>query len=228
MRRKILMGVLALALPVGTVAAVSSPAFAGGKVDNPTHCAGFTGTVTFNPPLTPNGVVTTSNKGNATTVTTGSFTCTPGGTASVIGNTLAIVGAKNTKNPNFNKKSCKAAPTNTSVCDKYVEGTWAEFTSAGGSLKKSLKTIPFTLGTFSAKSSSLVLPGGACGSGGVGFNITGQVKSGTYYNKHSAAVLACLTTDTHSPSGSGTFIGDYGVYNGVATAQIGGASNAVL
>ena len=97
----------------------------------------------------------------------------------------------------------------------------------GGSLKKSLKSIPFTLGTFSAKSSNLVLPGQQCGGGGVGFLIGGQVKSGTYYNK-SASVLACLTTDTHSPSGSGTFIGDYGVYNGVATAQIGGASNAVL
>ena len=128
MRRKILMGVLALALPIGTVAAVSSPAFAA-KVPNPTTCSGFTGTVTFNPPLTPNGVVTTSNKGNATTVTTGSFTCTPGGTASVVGNTLTIPGGKNAKNPNYNKKGCQAAPTNTTLCDKYVEGTWAEFTS---------------------------------------------------------------------------------------------------
>ena len=46
MRRKILMGVLALALPMGTVAAFSPVATAGAP-QNPISCTGFTGTVEF-------------------------------------------------------------------------------------------------------------------------------------------------------------------------------------
>src|ERR1700687_5805179 len=46
MRRKILMGVLALALPVGTIAGLSPSAFAGAP-DAPISCTGFGGTVTF-------------------------------------------------------------------------------------------------------------------------------------------------------------------------------------
>jgi hypothetical protein len=220
MRRKILMGVFALALPTGLMAATQSAAFAK-AVDNPISCSGFNATVTFGTQLSPSGVPTASKTGIATSITGGSFTCgaQSGGTG-----TLTIPGGKNAKlaktDPNYNKT--------TGV--KYVTGTWAEFTSAGGSLKKSLKSIPFTVGgqatPFSAKGSTIVV-GGACGAG-VGFDITGQVKSGLYLNKKSGAhVLACLTTDT-GPGASGTFIADYGVANGVATAHIGGNSAAIL
>jgi len=221
MRRKILMGVFALALPVGLMAATESAAFAK-AVDNPITCSGFSATVNFGTDLTPSGVPTANKLGAATTVTGATATCT--GALASSTPTLSIPGGKNAKlaktDPNYNKI--------TGV--KYVTGTWAEFTSAGGSLKKSLKSIPFTVGgqpaPFSAKSSSIVV-GGVCGSA-VGFDILGQVKSGLYLNKKSGAhVLACLTTDT-GPGASGSFIGDYGVANGVATAHIGGASAAIL
>jgi len=220
MRRKILMGVLALALPVGSVVGLSSVASAK-TVQNPIACTGFSGTVTFGSPLSTAGIATSAKVGNPTLITGGTFTCT-GGKAGHAG-TITDAGGKNVKlaksDPRYNKT--------TGV--KYTEGTWASFTTAGGSLKKTLKQINFTIGgaavAFKTKSASEVLFG-ACGSD-VGFKIGGQVKSGTYADK-TATVLACLGTD-FGPGASGNFGGDYNHAQGVDGAHIDGTvSTATL
>jgi len=208
MRRKILMGVLAVALPVGTLAALTTAAQAK-AVTNPVTCTGFSGTVTFATPISAAGTLTTSSKSNPTAVSGGGFSCS-GGTAPNTGGAgndgagLSIKGGKNGKNPSYSKSACKANPGNTTDCDKYVTGSQAEFTAAGGSLAKSLKTIAFTIGgqpaTFKAKS-AVEDVGGAC-VGDVGFTISGSVKGA--YGTKTASVTACLGHDT-GPGTSNSF-----------------------
>ena len=224
MRRKILMGVLAVALPVGTLTALTSAAQAK-AVTNPVNCSGFSGTVTFATPISASGTLTTSSKSNPTAVSGGSFTCSGGiapntGGAGSDGAGLSIKGGKNAKNPSYSKSACKANPSNTTDCDKYVTGSQAEFAAAGGSLAKSLKTIPFTIAgqaaTFKAKGANEEI-GGVQGPGGcpgeVGFQITGQVKGA--FGTKTAQVTACLGQD----SGPGT-TNSFGVDLFSPTAQI--------
>jgi hypothetical protein len=200
-RRKILMGALALALPVGTIAAFSPTAFAK-KVVNPVMCTGFGGTVTFATPISAAGQLTTVKKSGPTLVSGGSFTCSGGiapntGGVGSDGTGLSIKGGKNTKNASYSKASCKANPGNTTDCDKYVAGTQAAFENSGGSLVKSLAPIAFTIAglpaTFKAKGVATEDVGGPC-PGEVGFTIPGQVKGA--FGTKSATITACLGQDT--------------------------------
>jgi len=187
MRRKILMGVLALALPAGILAGLSTAATAGAP-PNPTTCTGFGGTVTFGTPLSPHGVPTSAKDSLPTAVTYGAFTCSVGAGHS---GSLSIAGSKNTKlaktDPNYNKA--------TGV--KYNTGSKAAFEAAGGTLKKTLKVVNFSINghaeQFKTKGATEVV--GAPCTGEVGFKITGQVKA-TPYNTKTADILACLGSDT--------------------------------
>jgi len=189
MRRKILMGVFAFALPVGLVGAFSSTAFAKFTA-NPIDCSGFGGTVTFGTPISANGVATTQKDANPTTVAGGNFNC-GGGTGNGSFPSLSIAGGKNTKLAKSDPRYNKAAGI------KYVAGTQAEFEGSGGSLKKDLKSITFTINgspeLFKTKSSAEDV--GAPCTGEVGFTINGQVKSAPYGDK-TANVVACLGHDT--------------------------------
>lgn len=199
MRRKILMGVLALALPTGLMATMSTSAVAGKAPPNPITCSGFGGTVTFGggAGLTLAGTATSAKDSAPTTVSGGSFTCTGSVSASNAG--LTIAGSKNAKlaksDPRYNKT--------TGV--KYLTNTKSGFTAAGGTLKKTLKVVNFTIGghseQFKTKSASEVVGGAPVTGcpGEVGFKISGQVKLAPYDTK-TAFILACLGHD----SGPGT------------------------
>ncbi len=204
MRRKILMGVLALALPVGTLAATQTAAFAK-TAPNPTTCHGFSGSIIFGggtEGITKDGgALTTMKKGSpypATTVSPGGFTCTAGA-----GSSPTLTVASTGKNTEVQKKPTK----------EYVLGTWAEFTGGSGSIKKSLKTIDFTIdrtsNTWKTKGGGLTFTG--C-PGEIGYALTGQVK-GTYDTK-TANILVCLGTTTRADHSHGEFITDYNTYNG--------------
>jgi len=199
MRRKILMGVLALALPTGLMATLSTSAVAGKAPPNPIACSGFGGTVTFGggAGLTQAGTATASKTSAPTTVSGGSFTCTGAVSASNAG--LSIAGSKNAKlaksDPRYNKT--------TGV--KYLTNTKSGFTAAGGTLKKTLKIVNFVINghteQFKTNSAGEVVGGTSptgC-PGEVGFKISGQVKLAPYDTK-TAFVLACLGHD----SGPGT------------------------
>jgi hypothetical protein len=219
MRRKILMGVLAFALPGGTIAALS-PVASAATPQNPISCSGFSGTVTFGSPLTTAGTPTASKLSTPTTITGTGGTC--GSHALTVPGGFSIAGSKNQKLAKTDAGYSKAAGI------KYLTGSWAEFASTGGSLKKTLKAINFSIGgaavQFKTKSATEVI-GGACGSD-VGFQINGQVKSGTYADK-TATVLACLSGDGGGAA-TGNFGGDYASAQGVTFATIGGPSNATL
>jgi hypothetical protein len=229
MRRKILMGVLSLALPVGILGVTQSAAVAKAP-PNPTSCTGFGAVVAFAGALTNEGVPETTKAAGGTTVTASSFTCAAGAASN---SQLNIAGGKNSKNPGYSKSACTANPNNAVDCDKYVTQTWGEFAAAGGSLKKSIKsgitfTIAGTPNTFKVKGSTEVV-GSPCAGDEVGFDITGQV-TGTYDTK-SANLLVCLGTDTRADASHGVFGGDLLTDNGggVVSAQIDPVtSNATL
>ncbi len=200
MRRKILMGAFALALPVGTVAVFSSSAVAAKPPPNPISCTNFGSTITFGTPLSTPGVATSAKVANPTSVTGGSFNCAPGAGNASFGN-LSIAGGKNTKlaktDPRYNKA--------TGV--KYAAGTKSSFVSGGAkSLKKSLKIINFTVNghatQFKTKGNPAEVIGGAC-PGEVGFVISGQVKTGFYLTK-TAKLTVCIGADT-GPGTTGSF-----------------------
>jgi len=219
MNHKILMGVLALALPLATVAGLSSAAVAK-KAPNPITCTGLSGTLIFPTTQTVEGTVTTSKKNGSTSVTGGAVaSCTDEGTGapvSVTLNVLSIAGGKNTKNP------VKTTPKT------YLEGQWSSFETAGLGLKKTLKTVTFNIGTFKTSGSAI---DNSCPSTDVGFTISGSV-SGTYATAKKAAVInACLGEDNQLDGGHGFFGSDINTDNGggVVSADIDASvSNATL
>lgn len=192
MRRKVMMGALALALPVGTIAAFSPSAVAVKPPPNPISCSNFGSTITFGTPLSTPGVATTAKVANATSVTGGSFNCTPGTNNATFGN-LSIAGGKNTK-------LAKTDPALQQDNRREVRrGTKSSFVSGGAkSLKKSLKIINFMVNghatQFKTKGNPAEVIGGAC-PGEVGFVIGGQVKTGFYLTK-TAKLTVCLGADT--------------------------------
>ena len=191
MHRKLIMGALALALPIGTIASLNAPAFAKKPPPNPISCTGFGAIVTFGNPISKSGVATSAKKANNTSIGASSFNC-GGGTGNAHNSAITITGGKNTKlaktDPRYNKT--------TGV--KYVTGTQAAFEASGGSLKKTLKQVSFVINgqsvLFKTKGASEVIGGTTC-PGAVGFVISGQVKSGTYLTK-TASITACLNHDT--------------------------------
>jgi hypothetical protein len=231
MRRKILMGILAIALPIGTVAAVQSAAFAGGPKpppNGPQNCA-VAGTVVFQTPgLSKNGSVSSTLKTSVTTATS-SFT---GAGCSGSTGTLNI-SSKNTK--------CKGAddPTGTAceVKKTYSYDTESSFASTGtSSILKSLKKLSFTLNgvTYSTKSTaassigctdSVSPPGGIPQE--VGFKISGEVKGPKNDKGETVTLNACLGTDT-GPGTTGSFLSDLGSGTGtIAGASIDGNTSSV-
>jgi len=200
-RSKILMGVLALALPIGTVAATQTAAFAK-PAPNPINCTIGAGGITFGGPISKDGNMLTSLKkggGGQTSVSSIGLSCAGG----LTGSSPTLDVASTGKNTEVQKKPTK----------EYVLNTWAEFTGSSGSLKKALKTITFTINgsanTWKTKSGGLTFTG--C-PGEIGYSLGGQVK-GTYDTK-TATILVCLGATHRADSSTGAFLTDYNSYPG--------------
>lgn len=223
MRRKILMGALALALPAGMLA-VSQTAAVAAPAANPIACTGFAAVVTFAGPLTNEGVATANNTGGDTTVAPSSFNC-GGGHLNGANSELSITGGKNAKLAKTDARYNKTTGV------KYVEDTWDSFAASGTGLKKTLKNVTFTINghtdTVKVKSSNEIIggPGTPCASKEVGFQINGQDK-GFYYDK-TATIVVCLKGDTRNDHSSGIFGNDLftDTGGGVVSAQINGADS---
>src|ERR1700676_4953269 len=141
MRRKIVIGALALCLPFGILAAFSQTASA--HVGSPISCSGLNGTITFGTPISKYGMPTTSRNANQTTITGAPFSC---GTFSSSYSPITINHEKNSKNPVYSPTYCRASPGLISVCDKYVTGTQGEWAGAPAFFKKTVKRISFMIG----------------------------------------------------------------------------------
>jgi hypothetical protein len=229
MRRKILMGVLAVALPLGSVAALQTIASAKTPVPpDPARSCKAVGTVHFQAPgLSKHGSVSTTLKKSTTTA---SITINGGCTGSVP--TVSIV-SKNTK--------CKGAndPAGTACTAKgqFSYDTESSFASTGtSSIQKSLKKLTFTVDgvTYQTKTTSatsitcndaVAPPGGIPTE--VGFKVIGTVKKPKQDKAQTSTFNACLGTDT-GPGTSGSFFSDLGSGNGtIATAAIDGNTSTL-
>jgi hypothetical protein len=227
MRRKILMGVLALALPIGTVVGLSSAATAKTGPPDPARNCTVSGTVVFQAPgLSKAGDISATQK-TSTTTATSSF----GGGCTGSTGTLNI-NSKNTKckgPDNPSGTSCEAKHT-------YSYDTESSFASTGtSSILKSLKKLSFTLDgityqTKSASAASIVCSDAIAPPGGVttevGFKITGSVKGPKNDKGETTTLTACLGTDT-GPGTSGSFFEDLGSGIGtIVTAAIDGNTSS--
>jgi len=112
MRRKILMGVFALALPLGTIAGFTSAASAGKVTGTGNPVCSFGGTISFNPPLSKNGTVGAKKETTTVTATLGS--CTGG-------------------NPKPPASTVAVKPIKTKPAKGANGGTCSSFTSSAGS-----------------------------------------------------------------------------------------------
>ena len=210
MRRKILMGVIALALPAGLLAGTTSVASAKATPPNPITCTGFGATITFNSPYVytmpghVQGQATSAKLGNSTSVVGSAFNC-GGNTGNGTFSPLTIAGGKNSKLAKTDSRYNKTTGV------KYASGEAASFFSGGAkSLKKSLKNITFTINgnatAFKQKGSPTLVTGNNPCPGEVGYVINGQVKTGVYDTK-TAVLDVCLGSDTGTGTG-GNFLGD--------------------
>ena len=225
MRRKILMGVIALALPAGLLAGTTSVASAS-TPPNPIHCSGFNANITFHVPYVYTmpgkiqGTATSSKLGGSTSVIGSPFNCT-GGTMNGTFSNITITPGKNDKLAKTDSRYNKTTGV------KYVEGDAAGFFTGGAkSLKKSLKSITFHINghttAFKQSGTPTLVTGNAPCPGEVGYVIHGKVSQGglDYYYDKTAVLDVCLGTDT----GTGThanFLGDLlGMKNGTWPSSV--------
>jgi hypothetical protein len=227
MRRKIVIGALALALFVGTIAAFSQTASA--HVGSPISCSGLNGTITFGTPISKYGTPTTSRIANQTTITGAPFSC---GTLTSSYSPITINREKNAKNSVYSPTYCKTSPGLVTVCDKYVTGTPSEWAGAPAFFKKTIKRISFVIGGafvgFTIQSGlSSFGPDQWCPGSEFAVVITGQTKGHAHPDK-AAIVSLCLSGDT-GPNTSGSFAADMQSSNPIVqidTATIDPASSA--
>jgi hypothetical protein len=197
MRRKILMGVLALALPAGTVAFTQTMASAKAAPPNPVTCTldAAGASVTISPPLSAAGTLSVKGGLGTTTITTTYSSChdSAGPVANLASNTFVIT-SKAAKDKNYltdgngvaNKKSyylglCSAfsGTSTTKALAKGVKG----LTVAGGILK-GMKAIETAVGS------------------DVGFVLSnGTVKGGTYPTASKAAAISAGLVGDNSTQG---------------------------
>jgi predicted ribosomally synthesized peptide with SipW-like signal peptide len=229
MRHKILMGTLALALPVGTLAAFSSVATATAPAPVLVSCTGITGTITFGTPLSSAGVPTTSKTGRSSTIDPGATAnCAVGGVAHA-GNgnysPITVNNPPNGRNPNYSRRACASIPGPT-YCDKFETGTWLEFQDNFAFLaRKEVKTVTFVVHCdpdcasspgatdviFTGKSGFVFdeEPASPCPSE-IAVVTYGSVKMPKINkDKNNAIISLCLGTDTHADSSTGSFETDF-------------------
>ncbi len=227
MRRKILMGVLALALPIGTVVGLSSAATAGKPKPppDPARNCSVHGTVHFQAPgLSAHGSVSSTLKVSDTTTSGVGF---GGCTGSVPNLTIA---SKNTKCKGPNDPAgtaCEAKKT-------YSYDSESSFASTAtvASIAKSLKKLDFTIDgvTYATKTTGATAAGtcfdASLGGTEAGFIINGTVKSPKQDKGEITKLTACLGSDS-GPGTSGVFFADLGSGIGtIATASIDGVSSS--
>ena len=222
------MGALALALPIGVVAATQTAALAKTKPPpDPARKCTLSGTVVFAPPGLSAAGTTTSNKALKKTATTTSGTNFGGGCTGSIPPVRIV--SKSTK--------CKG-PNNPPGTGCQVKKTWwydgeSNFASQSTlrTITKAVKKISFTLDGILYQTKTASASEIACGNGDVGFKISGSVKKPKNDKGQSSVVDVCLGSDT-GPGTTGSFFADLVSGTGtIATAQIdpsAGGSTATI
>jgi hypothetical protein len=187
MRRKILMGVLALALPTASVALVgSNAAFAKKPPPNPVNCTGVSDAVSFNPVLSMTG--TPGPKTATGQVTFGALSLT--GCTDSLGNSGTGTGVPNTLTTTASKVGKGKSAT-------YATGYCPSFLSAGTgkTLKKLVITINWGGGLSGSSTFNIKKAGAASLSPEIVFQLNGKV-SGAYAAKKAQLLAGISVPDT--------------------------------
>ena len=202
MRRMIMIGAIALALLLGTLATFSQPASARGR---PINCSGLNGTITFGTPISKYGTPTTSAKALQTTISGSHFSC---GSSTSSYSPITITRVRNTSNPTYSPTYCQVHPSIVSACDRYVTGTQGEWDATPASFKRTMKAILLVIGGRAVDfkiSGALAAfsPDQWCPVGDYAAEIIGHVRS-RFYPDRAASVTLCLSGDT-GPNTTGSF-----------------------
>ena len=224
-RRRILMGTLALVLPLGVVAATQGVAQAGSKLPpDPARNCTLAGTVHFAAPgLSKAGSISTSK---TSTVTTSGTNFGGGCTGSVPPQTITMKSTK-CKGPNN--------PTGTTCQVKHTYWYDGESNFSSPStlttITKALKKVTFTIDNVLYQTKTTSATDLACSNGDVGFKISGTVKKPKNDKNQSSVVDVCLGADS-GPGTTGSFFPDLITGTGtIATATIdnsAGGSTATI
>ena len=169
MRRKILMGVFAIALPIGTIAAVQTTAFAGKVTGTGTTTCNFGGTINFNPPLTQAG--TAGVKKEITTVNATFGSCT-GGTPVGQATSIAVKPIKTKTPKGQNGATCAGFTSNATSVVVKTKVNWSgekpsKFNISG-------LTVAFNQSGEAGFTGSFPVSGSYAGTGNVAVYLTNQ------------------------------------------------------
>jgi hypothetical protein len=190
-KKRILLGVAALSIPLASMTAMGPAAFAKKPPPNPVSCS-LEATVTLSPQLTVAGVLSSKGADGSASVSGTLFNCsTASGPVGNISIPLNIVIPAS-------KPGQDSAAINAGDNKKdYYLGLCGNFASSGTikDLKKAVKNLAFAGGVLKGAKPSE----GSVGSD-VGFNIAnGTVKGGTYPTaSHAASISAGLTNDSNN------------------------------
>ena len=220
MRRKVLMGALAFALPIALLGATQSVALAKKPQPppDPARNCTLTGTVHFAlPGLSKNGTLTSDSALKKTYTTTSGTSLGGGCTGSI---PTVTIKSKSTK--------CKGPNNPQAPC--MTKGTWwydgeSNFASSATltTITKSIKKITFTVDGVLYQTKTTAANDLVCGLGPsteVGFKISGTVKKPKQDKGQLSVVSVCLGSDS-GPGTSGNFFSDLGSGTGtISTASI--------
>jgi hypothetical protein len=189
--KRILLGAVALAIPLATVSTFGGPAFAKKPPPNPVSCS-LEATVTISPALTVAGQLSSKGQNGSTSVEGTLFNCTTAA-GSVPNITLPLSITTPASKPGSDSAAIAAGDNK----KDYYLGLCGTFASSATikDLKKAVKNLAFEGGVLKGAKPSE----GTVGSD-VGFNITnGTVKGGTYPTaSHGASIAAGLTNDANN------------------------------
>ncbi|HVA02444.1 MAG TPA: hypothetical protein VMU64_01750 [Acidimicrobiales bacterium] len=186
-KNRMLLGVLALTIPLATVATLGQPAFAKKPPPNPVTC-GFAATVTLTPALTAKGTPSSKGaEGTAAAHATYSGCTTATGSPGPFHQNITIL-FKAAKDKNWKSDGNSKKTFYLGLCGSFAS------TATVKDLAKAVKNLPFQGG---------VLKGAKAAEGtvgpDVGFTVSGTVKGGTYPTaSKSASIKAGLTNDANN------------------------------
>jgi hypothetical protein len=189
-KRKIVLGIAALTVPLVTVASLGTPALAAKAPPNPVSC-GLAATVNINPALSVAGELSSKGQFGVAAVSVTLNGCHDA--AGAVGNMTVPI---NVEFPAAKPKNDSAAINAGDNPKDYYLGLCGAFASSATvkDLKKAVKNLPFAGGELKGPKASE----GTVGTD-VGFNLSGTIKGGTYPTaKNGATIGAGLTNDANN------------------------------
>jgi len=186
--RKILIGVVALAMPLATTVGLAGSASAAKPPPNPVNCS-LSAVVTISPPLSATGVVAAKGSTGTTKVVVSYSSCTTSaGHVPNLGDNTINITTNAAKDKNYKTDGNNKKLDYLGLCAAFASSSTTK------SLGKAVKNLPVAGGILKGAKAAEGTVGAE-----VGFNIVGTVKAGTYSTaKKAAGIHAGLVNDANN------------------------------